>query len=174
MSKSSSRLHDGFRRLSEATAAAMGTPLAFAAAVLIVAAWLLSGPLFHYSDTWQLVINTGTTIVTFLMVFLIQATQNRDTKILNLKIDELIRAIEGARNDFASLEELSDEALEKVHGEFRALRDTYGVLLHDDIAAVEATLSRRHRGPRQDESVEPNKTARSANEGDRGGGAQRR
>lgn len=85
--------------------------------------WAITGPIFGFSDTWQLIINTGTTIVTFLMVFLIQNTQNRDAKAMHLKLDELIRALTGARNDLVDLEELSDAELEKLEQEFRGLSE---------------------------------------------------
>ena len=107
-----------FTRFAKATARATGQPSAFAIAVFVVAAWAISGPLFHWSDTWQLVINTGTTIVTFLMVFLIQSTQNRDSEAMQVKLDELIRTTKGARNELLDLEELEEEELE-------ALRTTY-------------------------------------------------
>jgi len=86
-----------------------------------IVTWAVTGPLFHFSDTWQLVINTGTTIVTFLMVFLIQNTQNRDALAIHLKLDEVIRALKGARNQLVDIEELSDEELEKLRREFRRL-----------------------------------------------------
>jgi low affinity Fe/Cu permease len=111
-----------FRRLACQVAAAVGTHWAFVIALAIVAAWAITGPLFHYSDSWQLVINTGTTIVTFLMVFLIQATQNRDGKAVQLKLDELIRAQKSARNVFADLEDATEEELREFEEEFRALR----------------------------------------------------
>ena len=111
-----------FRRFSYAVAQAVGSHWAFVVALAIVVAWGLTGPMFHYSDTWQLVINTGTTIVTFLMVFLIQATQNRDGKALQLKLDELIRAQRQARNVFADLENATDEELREFAEEFKALR----------------------------------------------------
>src|SRR5215471_19247084 len=98
-----------------------GRPMAFVFALLIIAVWAITGPLFRFSDTWQLVINTGTTIVTFLMVFLIQNTQNRDAVAIHLKLDELIRALKGARNQLVDLEELSDEELEQLHREFHSL-----------------------------------------------------
>jgi len=104
----------GFRRLAIKTAEICGKPVTFAAAVLIVIVWGVSGPIFHFSDTWQLVINTGTTIVTFLMVFLIQATQNRDTAAIQLKLDELIMATNKARDRIAAAEDLSDEELESL------------------------------------------------------------
>src|SRR5581483_5251836 len=94
-------------------------PITFGSAVLIVVIWAVSGPWFHYSDTWQLVINTGTTIVTFLMVFLIQATQNRDTTAIQVKLDELILAANKARNHLVAVEELSDEELESIKEQIR-------------------------------------------------------
>lgn len=100
-----------------------GHPVAFLAAVTVVLIWILSGPVFHYSDTWQLVINTGTTIITFLMVFLIQNTQNRDMLAVQLKLSELVLAMKGAENKFASIEDLDDEELAKLHDECRARAD---------------------------------------------------
>ena len=100
----------------------VGTWWAFLIALIVVAAWALTGPLFGFSDSWQLVINTGTTIVTFLMVFLIQATQNRDSRALHLKLDELIRATKSARNTFADLEDATEEELHQLQLEFRRLR----------------------------------------------------
>ena len=134
-----------FRRLGERTAEIVGKPAAFIAACTVVIAWALSGPLFHFSDTWQLVINTGTTIVTFLMVFLIQGTQNRDTRILNLKLDELLRAVHGARNAFVNLNDLSDEDLAHLQNQFRGLGARASPLIGDDLAAVEDELARRGR-----------------------------
>ena len=113
--------HAFFRRFSHKTSSGVGSPWAFAAACAVIAAWGITGPVFHFSDTWQLVINTGTTIVTFLMVFLIQNTQNRDAIAIHLKLDELIRALKGARNQMVDIEELSDEELEKLRSEFRRL-----------------------------------------------------
>jgi len=100
----------------------LGSAWAFMIAVAIIVIWGLTGHFFHYSDTWQLIINTGTTIVTFLMVFLIQNTQNRDSKAIQLKLDELIRAVSGARNRLMDLETLSDEDLQKFQKEFERLR----------------------------------------------------
>jgi low affinity Fe/Cu permease len=90
--------------------------------VLVILLWLVTGPVFHFSDTWQLIINTATTVVTFLMVFLIQNTQNRDAKAMHLKLDELIRAIKNARNELVDLEDLSDEELKKLEEQFRRTR----------------------------------------------------
>ena len=112
-----------FRRVAQRTAAIVGHANSFLAASLLILAWLVTGPLFHYSDTWQLVINTATTIVTFLMVFLIQNTQNRDSQALHLKLDELIRANERARNKLLALEELSDAEMQTLQLEFERLRD---------------------------------------------------
>ncbi len=103
--------------------AILGTAWAFVAAILIIVIWAATGPTFHYSDTWQLIINTGTTIVTFLMVFLIQNTQNRDSKAVHLKLDELIRALHGARNQLVDLEKLSDDELSKLESQFTSLRE---------------------------------------------------
>jgi low affinity Fe/Cu permease len=105
-------LKEIFRAIAHATAEKTGSASAFLIALLFVVGWLMTGPYFRYSDSWQLVINTGTTIVTFLMVFLIQNTQNRDTREIHLKLDELIRSHEPARNLFMNLEHLSDEELD--------------------------------------------------------------
>jgi low affinity Fe/Cu permease len=136
-------MQDAFRALAEQAAHAVGTYWAFLAALLAVALWGLTGPYFAYSDTWQLVINTGTTIITFLMVFLIQNTQNREARIMALKLDELIRAMEGARTAFVDLDHMSDEELEIVQQEFYRLRERYAPLVEDDIAHVERALARR-------------------------------
>jgi low affinity Fe/Cu permease len=108
-----------FRKFAQATSAAMGKPWAFAGAAGVVVAWALLGPVFQFSDTWQLVINTGTTIITFLMVFLIQNTQNRDTEALRLKLDELILATAEARNEFVDIDDLDDEQLRAIEQELR-------------------------------------------------------
>jgi low affinity Fe/Cu permease len=98
-----------------------GRPRTFALAVAVIAVWIVTGPIFAFSDTWQLVINTGTTIITFLMVFLIQNTQNRDTEAIQIKLDELIRATKGAHNALLDLEELEDEALDAFRKKYQAL-----------------------------------------------------
>jgi len=114
--------HDSpFTRFAKWTSHAAGHPATFALAVLIILVWAATGPIFAYSDTWQLVINTGTTIITFLMVFLIQNTQNRDSAAVQLKLDELIRAINGAHNGLLELEELSDEDLARIRTRYEAL-----------------------------------------------------
>lgn len=110
---------DLFARLSNVTATWTGTPAAFLIALATVLVWMITGPLFHYSDTWQLVINTGTTIVTFLMVFLIQNTQNRDAKALQIKLSELIVALKGADNKIAAIEDASEQDLTDAHDKIR-------------------------------------------------------
>ena len=115
------RTQDAFNALARRTSAVLGSAWSFAIALLIILGWGLSGPMFHFSDTWQLIINTGTTIVTFLMVFLIQNTQNRDAKAIHLKLDELIRALSGARNHLLDLEKLSDDDLVELEKEFARL-----------------------------------------------------
>jgi low affinity Fe/Cu permease len=112
-----------FSDLARSASHALGSAWAFAAACGVVLVWAITGPLFHYSDAWQLVINTGTTIVTFLMVFLIQNTQNRDARAIHLKLDELIRSINAARNRLIDLENCTDEELDKVQHEFEHLKD---------------------------------------------------
>ena len=116
-------MKETFRKLAHQTAELVGTPLAFGLAVLSILIWLLLGPTYHYSDTWQLVINTGTTVVTFLMVFLIQNSQNRDAKVFHIKLDELLRGVRGARTELVNLEELTDEEIELFHREFRLLHE---------------------------------------------------
>ena len=120
------RMKSLFRNFSHRVAEAVGSPWAFLAGVAVTIIWGATGSLFHYSDTWQLVINTGTTIITFLMVFLIQSTQNRDSKALHLKLDELIRAVAAARNRLVDLESCSDEEIAALEKEFRRLRERAG------------------------------------------------
>jgi low affinity Fe/Cu permease len=117
--------NDIFRKFASWISHWAGSPWAFLAAIMIILVWGITGPLFQYSDTWQLTINTGTTIVTFLMVFLIQNTQNRDAKAINLKLDELIRATKEARNEMIDLEEVSDEELELFENQFREMIHHY-------------------------------------------------
>ena len=115
-------VRDAFRCFAQRASVLLGSAWAFCGAVLVIVVWLVTGPTFHFSDTWQLIINTATTVVTFLMVFLIQNTQNRDAKAMHLKLDELIRAVKGARNQLVDLEELSDNDLKKLEEQFRRLR----------------------------------------------------
>jgi len=119
-------LSDIFRDVSRRAAGLMGSPWAFLLAVLLVLAWLATGPHFAYSDTWQLHINTATTIVTFLTVILIQNTQNRDAKATLLKLDELIHAVKGARNSLINLESFSDKELDDLQRQFEQLRNKKG------------------------------------------------
>lgn len=111
-------LPEFFRKFAHSASLIVGSAWAFLAALLLILIWGLTGPIFHFSDTWQLVINTGTTIITFLMVFLIQNSQNRDSKAIHLKLDELLKSIKNARTSMVNLEDLSDEELERIHNEF--------------------------------------------------------
>ena len=110
-----------FTRFSKVTAHVTGQPATFFVALLVILVWGITGPLFHFSDTWQLVVNTGTTIITFLMVFLIQNTQNRDTEALQIKLDEIIRAISTANNALLDLEEMDDKELDRIREEYAVL-----------------------------------------------------
>jgi low affinity Fe/Cu permease len=132
-----------FRRFAVLAASALGTHWAFSGAVLLIIGWAATGPLFQFGESWQLVINTGTTIITFLMVFLIQTTQNRDSRALHLKLDELIRSSK-ARNTFADLEDATDSELDAFQLEFAKLRKS-GVELED--AASQAKKRARHGAP---------------------------
>jgi low affinity Fe/Cu permease len=116
------RIRDAFGVCARKASRILGSAWAFVCAIVIIAVWALTGPTFHYSDTWQLIINTGTTIVIFLMVFLIQNTQNRDAKAVHLKLDELIRAVGPARNKLVDLEKLSDDELQTLEQEFEKVR----------------------------------------------------
>ena len=116
------RIRDAFGVFARKASSVLGTAWTFVLAIAIIVIWAATGPTFHYSDTWQLIINTGTTIVTFLMVFLIQNTQNRDAKAVHLKLDELIRALGPARNKLVDLEKLSDDELQSVEKEFEKVR----------------------------------------------------
>src|ERR1700742_1449266 len=140
-------MHDSsrFSKLARRTAHATGHPATFAIAVLVVLLWAFVGPLFGFSDTWQLVINTGTTIVTFLMVFLIQNTQNRDTMALQIKLSELIIAMKGAKNSLATVEDLTEEELEELHKGLCARAD----------AANNELVSRRKRDQRHGGQHQP-------------------
>ena len=119
-------MHDFFRRFARGASHLMGSPWAFLVALAVVVVWAFTGPLFDYSDSWQLFVNTGTTIVTFLMVFLIQNTQNRDARVTQLKLDELIRAVTEARTQLVAMEEMSDAELERLEAEFHRLHTEAG------------------------------------------------
>jgi low affinity Fe/Cu permease len=114
--------NDWFGRFAASASGWLGSKWAFAGAGLVIVAWAAVGPIFHYSDTWQLVINTGTTIVTFLMVFLIQNTQNRDARAINLKLNELIRAIDKARDQMIDIENLSDLELDELQAKYEKIK----------------------------------------------------
>ncbi len=116
-------MQEGFRKLAAIVSNAMGSPIAFIFALIVIITWAVTGPLFNFSNTWQLFINTGTTIATFLMVFLIQNTQNRDGRAVHLKLDELIKAVKGARNSMVDIENLSDNELDELQSEFKKVHD---------------------------------------------------
>jgi low affinity Fe/Cu permease len=131
-------MNEVFRKFSHRTSELVGSSQVFLMALAVLAVWGLTGPLFHYSDTWQLVINTGTSVITFLMVFLIQNTQNRDARAIHLKLDELLRAVQEARTELVSLEEQPDAELVKLKEEFQKLHeDGVGAMLADDEVAVQ-------------------------------------
>lgn len=120
-----------FSAFARAIASAAGHPASFALAVLCIIVWAVLGPVAHFNENWQLWINTGTTILTFLMVFLLQHTQNHDTRAIQVKLDELIRAVHGARNELINLEELSEEDLARYSSEFKKLHEHYAAQLSD-------------------------------------------
>ena len=132
-----------FRKFAQKTSEITGSAWTFLVAVGVIVVWVITGPAAHYSDTWQLIINTGTTIVTFLMVFLIQNTQNRDAKALHLKLDELIRAHQDARNDLVDLESLSDDDLDRLQKEFERIRNRESEEGNTEGASQAAELSER-------------------------------
>jgi low affinity Fe/Cu permease len=113
----------GFHVFATKAAYGVGTKWAFLAALAVIALWLVTGPYFHYSDTWQLIINTGTTVVTFLVVFLIQNTQNRDARAIHLKLDEIIKSIDQAQNEMIDIEHLSDDELQRLADKYQKLRE---------------------------------------------------
>src|SRR5947209_7955533 len=118
-------MNEKFRKFANWASEFTGSSWAFIGACVVLLIWAVTGPVFHFSDTWQLIINTGTTIVTFLMVFLIQNTQNRDAKAIHLKLDELLRAVDGARTGLVDLEDLSDEDLARLHDHFHRLQQRH-------------------------------------------------
>ena len=132
-----------FRRFALVASEWLGSSWAFAGAFIVILAWAASGPVFGFSSNWQLVINTGTTIVTFLMVFLVQNTQNRDTLAMNLKLDELLRGTKGARTTLVHLEDLSDEDLHRLRDEFQALAERSGGVFESATEDVEEELADR-------------------------------
>ncbi len=129
-------LNEGFRKMSVKASTALGSPWLFVANVLLLLVWLGAGPLTGFSDTWQLVVNTATTVFTYLAVFLIQNTQNRDAKAMHLKLDELISSISGARNRLVDLEDLSDEEIEKLKLQFKRLRRKASTDRNESLRAV--------------------------------------
>ena len=135
-------MNDAFRRFAHSISSLVGTPGSFLTALVVVVAWALTGPIFHFSDTWQLVINTSTTIVTFLMVFLIQNSQNRDARAIHLKLDELLRGVGGARTALVNLESLPDDKLIALQQEFERLQTEYG-LEATHVAHIEHELGKR-------------------------------
>ena len=130
-------MREFFTTFASKAAQAVGSYWAFLIAVLVIVIWATTGPIFKYSDTWQLIINTGTTIITFIMVFLIQNTQNRDAKAMHLKLDELICAVKAAHNDMIDIEELSDDKLEEIAKYYRRKRDEH----NDTTRAVAADVA---------------------------------
>jgi low affinity Fe/Cu permease len=145
-------MKDSFHHFAHLAADAVGSPAAFVSSLTIIAFWAMTGPTFHYSDTWQLIINTGTTIITFLMVFLIQNTQNRDARAIHLKLDELIRSVKAARNEMVGLEDLSDEDLDRLQQEFARVREH---------AEQRLQTIQEHRSQRRDSSTGEDQLGRS-------------
>ncbi len=147
-------MNDLFRKAARKVSLVLGSPWAFITAFTLVAVWALSGPLFHYSQNWQLVINTGTTIITFLMVFLIQNTQNHDSKALHLKINELLVAVEAARSGLVDLDDLSEKELDKLEKAFRRIgRHELAAAVESEEAEKEETEGAEPAAP--DDSAEP-------------------
>jgi low affinity Fe/Cu permease len=123
MATNDNRSEKGFHIFATQAAYLVGTKWAFLTALLVIVLWLVSGPYFHYSDTWQLIINTGTTVVTFLVVFLIQNTQNRDARAIHLKLDEIIKSIDQAQNEMIDIEHLSDAELQTLADKYQRVRE---------------------------------------------------
>jgi low affinity Fe/Cu permease len=133
-------LNESFRKFSMKAANALGSPWLFVINVVLIVVWLVSGPFFHFSDTWQLLVNTATTVFTYLAVFLIQNTQNRDAKAVHIKLDELISSVAGARNRLVDLEDLSDEELANLQDQFRRLRRRARQNKEDDLRAINGDI----------------------------------
>jgi len=161
MGDENSRFHDAFERFASSASRATGSFWAFSIAVLVILAWAATGPAFDFSETWQLVINTGTTIVTFLMVFLIQHAQNKEMRAVQLKLNELIAAVEGASNRLVDVEDLSDRELEHLYARYQHLAKTARRLSHgakltiDDDGDAEQGASSERGQPAADSSKEP-------------------
>jgi low affinity Fe/Cu permease len=130
-----------FRKSAYRCAQAVGSPIAFLLALVATALWAATGRFYHYSDTWQLVVNTGTSVATFLIVFLIQNTQNRDARVVHMKLDELIRALQPARNELVQMEELSDDQLASLQKEFQTVRDS----ANSKLVLIEESRKKRSR-----------------------------
>ena len=137
--------HEVFNRISRRISQSVGSHWAFMLAALVILVWLVSGPIFRFSDTWQLVINTGTTVITFLMVFLIQNTQNHDARAVHLKLDEIIRSIQGARNELIDLEDVTDERLDELQAEFERIHRMGGSDLGTLLQHIETERIRRSK-----------------------------
>ena len=133
-------LNESFRKFSASAASVLGSPWLFVINVLLIGIWLVSGPVFHFSDTWQLLVNTATTVFTYLAVFLIQNTQNRDAKAVHLKLDELISSVAGARNRLVELENLSDEELATLQDQFRRLHQRARQNKEYDLQAIHGDI----------------------------------
>ena len=133
-------INESFRRLAVWSANELGSPWLFVVNVLLILLWLATGPFADFSDTWQLVVNTATTVFTYLAVFLIQNTQNRDAKAVHLKLDELISSIQGARNRLVDLQSLSDQELEELQDQFKRLQQRAITNPAEDIKAIEGDL----------------------------------
>ena len=134
-------MHELFRKFAARSSTAMGSSWAFTLALASILIWAATGPIFHYSDTWHLVVNDWTNIVTFFMVFLIQNMQNRDAKAMQLKLDELIKATKGARNSLMDLDRLTDDEMHKLEGEYKRLCAQHGNGKHAQVSDMESTAS---------------------------------
>lgn len=145
-------MNNFFRRFAAKSADALGSGWAFMAAIMVIVVWAVTGPIFHFSDTWQLIINTATNLITFLMVFMIQNTQSRDAKAIHIKLDELIRAVHGARNSLVSIEGLSDEELETLNKQFQRISKYYAQVKPEEQVVVAAIVDEEEAMPTPAES----------------------
>jgi len=155
-------MNERFRKFSNVVSEVTGTSWAFIMALAVIAVWAVTGPMFHFSDTWQLIINTGTTIVTFLMVFLIQNTQNRDARAVHLKLDELLRAVEGARTSLVDLENCTDEELSRLQAAFQRLKEREAPDLTDFVEEMEAEVAEEIEERREGQWEDLRKLPRAA------------